>query len=205
VIEAIRKAEVKPKLLIQASASGYYGTNLDQEKKSETDSAGDDWLAGVCQQWESATEEVEAMGVRRIIVRTGLILDDDGGVLPRFVLPFRMFVGGKMGSGRQYYPWIHIKDEVRALRFLMEQSDLSGPYNLSAPEPVTNQAMADAIGRTLQRPSWFPLPAFMLKLGLGEVASLALGGQRMIPTKLQQAGFNFKHPTLAAALQDLLG
>jgi uncharacterized protein (TIGR01777 family) len=204
VVEAIRGAANKPALVVQASASGYYGTNQGKESKTEGDPAGDDWLAHVCQQWEQATETVEEMGVRRITLRTGLILDSEEGVLPRLVLPFKLFAGGKFGSGRQYYPWIHIQDEIRAIRFLMDQEESRGAYNLSAPNPATNQDFARTLGWVMNRPAWIPVPGFAMKLALGEVSTLVLNGQRMVPSRLQEAGFEFKHPTLEAALKDLL-
>ncbi|MFP3855276.1 MAG: TIGR01777 family oxidoreductase [Anaerolineales bacterium] len=205
VVQTIREADQKPALVVQASASGYYGTNLDQDPKTEKAPAGDDWLAQVCQQWEAATDEVEELGVRRIILRTGLILDDNEGVLPRLTLPFKLFAGGTFGSGEQYYPWIHIRDEIRAIRFLMDIEDSSGPYNLSAPDPATNRQMAKALGRVVNRPAWAPVPAFAMKLALGEVATLVLGGQRMVPQRMEQTNFEFKYAELEPALRDLLG
>lgn len=205
VVEAVRGAANKPPLVVQASASGYYGTNKSQDSKTEGDPAGDDWLAHVCQQWEQATEAVEEMGVRRLILRTGLILDSAEGVLPRLVLPFKLFAGGKFGSGRQYYPWIHIQDEIRAIRFLMDQEESSGAYNLSAPNPATNQDFARTLGRVMNRPAWLPVPDFAMRLALGEVSTLVLGGQQMVPDRLEQLGFEFKYPTLERALSDQLG
>ena len=205
VVQAVEQADKKPGLIVQSSAAGYYGTNQSQQAKTESDPAGDDWLAQVCQQWEAATEPVEEMGVRRIILRTGLILDDEEGVLPRLVLPFKLFAGGKFGSGQQYYSWIHILDEIRAIRFLMDKEDSRGAYNLSAPNPVTNKEMAKTLGQVMNRPAWAPVPGFAMKLALGEVSTLVLDGQRMVPSRLEQEGFEFRYPTLEAALRDLLG
>ncbi len=206
VVEAIRAAKNKPSVLIQPSASGYYGTTLSEEVKTEDSPPGDDFLAEVCQQWEAATEPVETMGVRRVVIRSGLVLDDDGGALPRLVLPFKLFGGGPIGSGEQYYPWIHLEDVIGAIRFLMEKArEARGPFNLSAPNPVTNREMGKALGRVLNRPFWLPAPAFALRLGLGEVSKLVLAGQRMVPSRLLAAGYSFQFPTLEGALRDLYG
>lgn len=204
VVAALRQAHHTPNLLLQPSASGYYGTNLSDEVKTEDSPAGDDFLAEVCQEWEAATKQVEQMGIRRVITRTGLVLEKDEGALPRLALPFKLFAGGRLGSGEQYYPWIHIEDEVRAIRHLLELPDASGPYNLAAPSPAKNRRMAEALGHVLNRPSLLPVPAFAMRLALGEVATLVLGGQRMVPERLQQSGFEFKYPDLEPALADLL-
>ncbi len=205
VVEAARQADNKPELVLQASASGYYGTNLSQEVKTEDTPPGDDFLARVCVEWEAATAEVEELGVRRVITRTGIVLDPGEGPLPRLLLPMKLFVGGPLGSGDQFYPWIHVDDPIRAYRFLLESPDSEGPYNVSAPHPVSNRELVKALGDVLHRPSFFPTPGFALRLALGEVASLVLEGQRMVPQRLEQAGFTFEHPELKPALEDLLG
>lgn len=204
VTAAIRQAANKPSLLLQASASGYYGTTLSDEVKTEESPPGEDFLAGICQLWEAATEPVEEMSLRRVLIRTGLVLDDDEGALPRLVLPFKLFAGGPLGSGEQYYPWIHLDDVVGAVRYLMEEVEADGPFNLSGPQPVTNREMARTLGRVLNRPSFLPAPAFALRLALGEVAEIVLKGQRMVPARLQAAGYTFRHPTLERSLEDLL-
>jgi uncharacterized protein (TIGR01777 family) len=203
VVEAVRLAKKKPKVVVQASAVGYYGPHGD-EAITEANQPGSDFLASVCIDWEASSAEVEALGVRRVIMRTGLPLTMQGGAFPLLVLPFRLFAGGPFGSGQQYYPWIHMDDYIAALRFLIESADASGVYNIGAPNPVTNREFARALGRVLHRPSWLPVPAFAMRLALGEVASVVLDGQRMLPARLQTEGFKFKYPELEPALRDLL-
>jgi uncharacterized protein (TIGR01777 family) len=202
VVEAIRAAEKKPRMLIQASASGYYETG--QEQVTEDSPNGNSWEAEVCRVWEASTAEVEAMGVRRAITRTGLVLSTEGGAFPRLLLPFTLFAGGPMGSGRQWMPWIHHEDEVRAMRFLIEHEDASGPFNLSAPNPLQNAEFARVLGRVTRRPSFVPVPGFALKIALGEVAGLVLEGWQMVPKRLEEHGFNFKYVELEAALREML-
>lgn len=204
IVEAVRRVDNKPELVLQASASGYYGTNLSQEVKTEDSPPGEDFLAQVCVEWEAATQPVEELGVRRVITRTGIVLDPSEGPLPRLLLPMKLFVGGPLGSGNQFYPWIHVADPIRAYRFLMESPDSEGPYNVAAPRPVTNQELIQTLGEVINRPSFFPTPGFALRLALGDVASLVLEGQRMVPQRLQDADFAFEQPELKPALEDLL-
>jgi hypothetical protein len=203
VVEAIKQAKQKPKLLLQASAVGYYGPCGDEPIDEQT-SAGDDFLAGVCKDWEASTLEVEKMGVRRVIVRTGLPLTLRGGAFPLLVLPFRLFAGSWFGSGRQYYPWIHFEDQIAALRFLLENPKSQGAYNLSAPNPVPNRDFARVLATVMHRPLWVPVPRFALGLALGEASTIVMDGQRAVPQNLLNQGFKFKFPDLKAALEDLL-
>jgi uncharacterized protein (TIGR01777 family) len=200
---ALQGVEHRPAVLLQASAVGYYGPHLVEEI-DEDEPVGADFLASVCRDWEAASLEVESAGIRRAVVRTGVVLARDGGALPRMLLPFRLFAGGPVGSGAQWVPWIHLADEVRALRFLIDCEDARGPYNLTAPEAVTNRQMARAIGRTLRRPGFVPTPAFVLRAALGEMATLVLEGQRAVPRGLLDLGFEFRFPHLEPALRDLL-
>ena len=204
VSEAIRQAAAKPRVLVQASATGYYGPDGSAEK-GETAPPGSDFLAGICVAWEESTATVEELGVRRSIIRTGLVLSHEGGALPRLVTPFRFFVGGRLGNGRHWVPWIHIRDEVRAIRFLIENDHASGPYNLVSPAPVTNAAMAHELGSVLYRPSFVPVPAAALRLALGEMAGVLLTGQHALPERLVAASFTFDFPELRPALVDLVG
>lgn len=204
ITAAVAAARVKPKVLVQASAVGVYGPCGD-ERVTEAHAAGKDFLAGVCRDWEASTASVEAMGVRRAVIRTGVVLARDGGALPKMVLPFRFFAGGPVGSGRQYLPWIHLADEVAAICWLIEHDGAAGVYNLSAPEPVTNATFAKAIGRVLHRPSVMPAPAFALRLAFGEMATVLLDGQRAVPERLTRDGFKFRFGTPETALSDLLG
>jgi len=203
LVEAMGAAARKPSVFVQASAVGYYGNRRDEVVDEETQ-AGEGFLADVCRAWEKSTEEVTQWGVRRVVIRTGLVLASQGGILPLMLLPLRLFVGGKLGDGRQYLPWIHLDDEVEAIRFLIEEETLNGVFNLSAPNPVTQATFVQIAGRLLHRPAWMPTPAFLLKLALGEKAALVLEGQRVLPKRLLGAGFTFRFQELEPALQDLL-
>lgn len=204
VTEAIEKARVKPKVLVQASAVGYYGETGDKPL-TEQSPAGQNFLADVCKQWEASTASVEAMGVRRVILRIGLPLSNAGGVFTRLTFPFKLFAGGPLGSGKQYLPWIHMDDMVAIVRFVLDTPAASGAFNVSAPAPVTNAEMAKAIGRAMKRPSFVPAPEFAFKLGFGEVAALVLEGNKMIPQRLMDMGFKWQHPHVGEAVNDLLG
>jgi uncharacterized protein (TIGR01777 family) len=203
IVEAIEAARNKPKALIQASAVGYYGTEKDGAL-TESAPPGNDFLAEVCQQWEDSTRAVEEMGVRRVITRTGIVLDMEGLVLPKMLIPFRLFVGGPIGSGRQWISWIHYCDEVAAIRYLIEEATISGPVNLTAPYPLRQRDFAKAIGAVMRRPASAPTPGFVLKLLFGEMAMVLLEGQQILPARLETAGFCFKFPQVESALQDLL-
>lgn len=203
VVDAVDRAAVKPRVVIQSSATGYYGTH-EGGNITESYPPGDDFLADVSAEWEASTAPVEAQEVRRVLVRTGLVLSAEGGTLPRLLLPYRLFVGGPFGAGRQWWPWIHIADEVHAIRFLLEHEDASGPFNLVAPNPVQNDTFGAALASVLGRPHLVPVPGFALRALLGEVATVVLDGQRAVPERLQELGFDFHFPTLEAALRDLL-
>lgn len=203
VVNAISRVSEKPDVLIQGSAVGFYGTHNDQLITEEAP-AGNDFLAEVVKEWEMASQPVEAMGVRRVLARTGIVLAAEGGSLPTLALPFKLFVGGPVGSGRQYMPWIHLDDQINALRFLIENNQIHGPVNLTAPNPVTNKEFSQTMGQVLSRPSFFPTPGFMIQLLLGEASTLALDGQRAVPHVLQKASYNFKFMDLKSALSDLL-
>jgi uncharacterized protein (TIGR01777 family) len=204
VVQAVSVAARKPRVVVQASAVGYYGPRGDEEV-DERAAPGQDFLARLCVEWEASTAPVEAQGVRRVVVRSGLVLSREGGALPRILLPFRLFVGGPLGDGRQWWSWIHIADEVAAIRFLMEREEASGAYNLTAPNPLTNAAFGKALGRVLGRPSFVRTPALALRLAFGEMGSVLLEGQRVLPRRLLDAGFRFHFPDAEAALRDLLG
>lgn len=205
ILEAVQAAKEKPGVLIQASAVGYYGTQENDMEITEDMPHGDGFLAGVCVDWELSTAPVERMGVRRPVIRTGVVLSRNGGAFPRLAKPFKFFVGGKLGSGEQWMPWIHIDDEVRAIQFLLKDGGASGPFNLCAPNPVRNREAARILGQAMGRPSALPAPAFALKALLGEMAEIVLSGQRAVPARLLDRGFAFKHPELEDALRDLLG
>jgi uncharacterized protein (TIGR01777 family) len=202
IVEAVKAANQKPAVVVQSSAVGYYGPRGSEEVGEEA-SAGNDFLASVAKDWEGSTAELEQLGVRRVIVRTGVVLDKRGGALPLMALPVKMFVGGPLGGGKQYLPWIHLDDEVAAIRFLIENSTAKGAYNLSAPQPVTNAEFTKVLGKVLGRPTFLPTPGFALKLVLGEMSTLVLDGQRQMPKRLLAAGFKFKFNDAASALRDI--
>ncbi len=204
VTDAIAHPRHRPAVVIQASAIGYYGPNPPGEV-DEASPPGEDFLSQVCLAWEQASAGVESLGVRRVVVRTGIVLDPRAGALPRLLLPFRLFAGGPMGSGRQWVSWIHPADELGALVFLLKHRQASGAYNLCSPRPVTNRQLSDTLGRILRRPAFVPVPAFALRLAFGEVATTVLDGQRVRPSGLQALGFAFRFPELEPALADLLG
>jgi uncharacterized protein (TIGR01777 family) len=205
VVQAAEQASQKPGVVVQASGIGYYGFRGD-ELIAEDGQPGDDFGARLAsQEWEPATAAVEGMGVRWVVMRTAPVLDADEGSLPRMLLPFRLFVGGPMGSGKQWLSWIHLHDYVRAVRFLIENEAAHGPFNLVAPEPLTNAEFGRTIGRVMGRPYYLPVPGFALKLAFGEVADVLLYGQRAIPQRLLDLGFEFRFPDAESALRDLLG
>ncbi|MBN2408828.1 MAG: TIGR01777 family oxidoreductase [Candidatus Aminicenantes bacterium] len=204
VVDAVRRAPAKPEVVIQASAVGYYGSRA-HEALDESASAGRGFLAGLVRNWEDSTAEAERYGVRRVVIRSGLVLDADGGVLPRMLRPFRLFAGGPLGSGRQWLSWIHLRDEVGAIRFLLERQDLSGVFNLTAPKPLMMIEFARILGRTMRRPAIFRVPAVGLRFLYGEMAEeTLLAGQRVEPRALLRAGFAFLYPGLENALQEIL-
>jgi uncharacterized protein len=204
VMDAIRQAGALPAVLVQASAVGYYGAR-GPESVGEDAPAGANFLAQVASRWEDSTSGAEALGVRRIVVRTSMVLGR-GGALAKMLPPFKLGLGGPLGSGRQMVPWIHLDDEAGAVAFLMQTPGLSGPFNLAAPEAVDARAFARALGRALGRPAVLPAPGFALRLLLGQMAEeVLLSGVRAEPTRLLAAGYRFRHPGLAGALADVLG
>ncbi len=204
VVEAVRAANQKPKVVLQSSAVGYYGPRNDNTKLDEDAPPGNDFLGQTCVEWEQSTVAVKEFGVRQVVLRTGLVQMTEGGPLSRLLVQFKLFAGGPFGNGRQWWPWIHIQDEVKAIRFLMEKTDADGPYNLTAPTPVTNKEFSKKLGRVLKRPSFIPVPGFAMKLLVGEVATVVLDGQRAIPKRLQEAGYEFEFTNLEVALEDLI-
>jgi uncharacterized protein (TIGR01777 family) len=203
VMEAINAANTKPKVLVQASAIDYYGARGD-EIVTESTSPGASFLAQVCFDWEASTAGAERLHMRRPVIRTGIVLSNEGGAWSRIVLPFKFFAGGPMGSGNQYWSWIHIDDEVRAIRFLLDHPDATGPYNLTAPEPLANKDFAKILGKVMSRPSFVPVPSLALKTAFGEMSSVLLEKQRAVPARLQALGFTFAYPTAEAAFKSLV-
>ncbi len=190
---------------MNASAVGYYGDRGD-EILTETSTNGTGFLAGLCRQWEEATAPAADAGIRTVMVRSGIVLAPDGGALSRQLPLFRLGLGGRLGPGTQFRSWISLEDELSALVRCLEDDDMSGPVNLTAPEPVTDADFARSLGRALHRPARLPVPATALRLALGaEMASeMLLGGQRVVPAALNAHGFHFAHPVVDAALRWVL-
>jgi uncharacterized protein (TIGR01777 family) len=203
VVEAVTAAAQKPRLLVQASAVGFYGPR-GNEIISESEQPGDDFLASVCVEWEEATNAVEELGVRRVILRTGLVQTTEGGPLPRLIVPFKLFAGGWFGSGQQWWSWVHMADLIKATRFLIDNETASGPFNITAPNPLTAKDFSRALGKAMARPAYLPVPGFIMRLFLGQVATIILDGQRAVPQKLENLGFEFKYPDAEEALREIL-
>ncbi|MDE2490144.1 MAG: TIGR01777 family oxidoreductase [Elusimicrobia bacterium] len=201
LVAAISQAAARPKVLVSASAVGWYGESPEGDAP-ETAPQGRDFLAALCGQWEREASAAEPLGLRVVLARVGVVLGR-GGALARMELPFKLGLGGRLGSGRQPFPWIHVDDAVGAILFALESEKLSGPVNLAAPELPTNAQFTKSLARALRRPAFLPAPAFALRLLLGEMAGMLLGGQRAVPRKLLDAGYAFRFPTADAALAAL--
>lgn len=204
VVQAMGAAARKPGVLVNASAVGYYGPR-GPEPLDEEAAPGDDFLAQVCRRWEARAREAEALGARVVLVRTGVVLAKEGGALPQFLPPFRAFVGGPLGSGRQWFPWIHLEDEVSLLVWAIDSSSARGPVNGAAPGGQTMGDFCAALGRVLHRPSWAKVPAAALRVLVGEFADVLTTGQHAVPARALQGGFRFRFADSEAALRDLLG
>lgn len=206
LVEGLRRlpAESRPRILLPASAIGYYGDQGDRPL-TEEDPPGSDFLAQLCLRWEAAARPAEELGLRVAPLRIGVVLGEGGGALAKMVPAFRAFVGGPIGSGRQYLSWIHLSDAVGIMLHALGHDGARGPLNLTAPEPVTMGDFAAALGRALHRPALLPVPGALLRLALGEGADPLLGSQRVLPQGAQRLGYRFRFPALPAALEDLLG
>ena len=192
--------ELKPQVFISASAIGWYGESGNRAVV-EADRAGDDFLAAVCREWEGAADLAE--GVRTVKLRTGLVLDPTGGALGRMLPLFRFGLGGKLGNGKQWWSWITLHDQIRAIAFLLE-NPISGPVNITAPNPVTNREFTSALARAMHRPALFPAPAIALKVALGGFSSEILGSKKVLPNVLTEAGFEWDYPHISSALSALI-
>lgn len=204
IVSAIEKVKNKPAVLINASAVGYYG-NVEKGDVTESHPKGSDFLAGVCEKWEQEALAAEKHGVRVVVLRIGIVLAKNGGALSKMIPPFKMFAGGPLGSGKQWFPWVHRDDVAGAILFAIKNEKVAGPINVTAPEPVTMKEFCKTLGKVIRKPSWAPVPAFALKILLGEMSDMLLTGQRAIPKKLQEAGYTFKYPKLEKALMAALG
>jgi uncharacterized protein (TIGR01777 family) len=198
-----RTAAGAPKVLVNASATGYYGPHGDEELTEESP-PGNDFLARICVDWEQAARAAEAHGIRVAPVRIGVVLGRDAGAIPKMLTPFKLGVGGPIGSGRQWLSWVHHADIVGILLLALDNPAAAGPVNGTAPQPVTNRDFTKALGRALHRPTFMPIPGFALKLRMGEVAEVLTAGQRVLPAKALSLGYKFKFPDIDAALADVL-
>ena len=196
--------EHKPQVLLSGSAVGWYGDGGERELDEQQPQVSRDFASDLCDAWESAALTAEVLGIRVVLIRTGLVLSADGGFLKRLLLPFKLGLGGPIGLGRQWMPWIHLHDQVALIDFLLHHQTASGPYNACAMQPVRNAEFTKALGLALQRPTFMRVPSLALKLGMGELSGLLLGGQCCHPVRLLEANFEFRFNTLADALSDLL-
>ena len=204
LVEAIAAAGPQLKTLVSASASGYYGPHGD-ERVTESEPAGDDFLARVVVAWEREAAAAESHGVRVAMLRTGIVLSPPGGALGKMLPPFKLGAGGPIAGGRQYMPWIHVDDVVGAYLKALDDESMTGAYNLSAPEPVTNKEFSKTLGKVLHRPAIAPVPKFAVKLLFGEMSEIVTTGVRMVPERLVEAGYDFLRPDLGAALKASVG
>ncbi len=203
IVDAIEPSGGKDMVLFSTSAVGYYGFHGDEEL-AEDSPPGGDFLARLAVEWEKEALRAEGRGARVVITRFGIVLGEKGGALAQMMSIFRKYLGGPLGSGKQWFSWIHMGDLVGAFVFLMSRGEIAGPVNLTAPHPVRNEELARALGKAMHRPSFLPAPGFMLKLILGEFGSVLLEGQRVIPRKLLDAGYVFIYPEIEGALQSLI-
>ncbi len=200
VVQAIQEATEKPAVLVSASAIGYYGNAVERES-TEAAPAGDDFLAQLCADWEA---ESQGAGVRVVNPRVGIVMANEGGALPRLLMPFKLGLGGPIGFGRAWWSWIHLDDVVGSILYSLEQNYIEGAINLTAPNPVRNREFSSALGQALGRPALMPVPPVALKLALGEGASVLLASQRILPTRTLELGYRFKFTEIDSALQDLV-
>ena len=202
LVEAIARSQKKPAVLINASAVGFYG-NVDEGDVTELHPNGKDFLAHVCARWEEEARKAENLNVRTVLLRFGVILEKGSGALEKFIPPFQFFIGGPLGSGRQWFPWVHREDTAEVILFSLQNQALAGAVNVTAPEVVTMKEFCRHLGRAMRRPSWALVPGFALRLLLGEMAGMILGGQRAVPKKLLEAGYTFRHPGVQEALDSI--
>jgi uncharacterized protein (TIGR01777 family) len=203
--ETLARLSRPPRVFVSASAIGYYGDRGD-EVLTEESAAGVGFLPEVCREWEEAAEAARAAGIRTVFLRFGLILSAEGGALAKMLPPFRLGVGGNVGGGRQFYSWVSLADVIDVIHFALADERLGGAVNVVAPQPVTNAEFTKTLGRVLSRPTFFPAPAFGLRLAFGEMAdALLLASARVEPARLRAAGYAFKHPQLEGALRSVLG
>lgn len=204
LLDFMAKAEQKPKVLLSGSAIGWYGDQGDMPLNETFACDARDFGQELCRQWEQTALQAQSLGVRVCLLRTGLVVGKDGGFLARMLPLFRLGLGGRIGHGKQWMSWIHRDDHIAIMCKLLDDASLSGAFNLTAPQPATNAEFTQTLAAALQRPALLPVPAGLLKLALGEMAELLLGGQRVLPERIEKAGYRFKFPSLDAALRDVL-
>jgi len=202
LVEAIANAQQKPQVLVSGSAIGYYGTS-ETEAFVEDSSGGHGFLAQVCQNWEAEAKKVKEYGVRLVILRIGIVLAN-GGALGKMIGPFKMFAGGPIGSGKQWFSWIHRHDLVNLISQAIDKTDMSGVFNATSPNPVRMGQLCQTLGEVMNRPSWLPVPDFVLEILLGDGAIVVLEGQQVLPKQTQAIGFNYRYPDLKPALLDIV-
>ena len=200
IVDAIRQANQKPSVLINASAVGFYG-NVENGDVTESSPKGTGFLSDTCDAWEKEARAAESLGVRVVILRLGVVLGEGGGALSKMIPPFKMFIGGPLGSGRQWFPWVHREDVAGVINFSLTHLKLSGPVNVTVPDPVNMKQFCTELGKAMHRPSWAPVPAFVLKLMLGEMSEMLLTGQKAVPKKLGECGYLFHYSSLEEALK----
>ncbi|MBU8918104.1 TIGR01777 family oxidoreductase [Neobacillus sp. 114] len=193
----------KPKAFINASAVGYYGTSLDKTFSEDNKGSGDDFLSRTVMEWEKEAAKATEIGIRSVFCRFGIILDQEEGALPKIALPYKSFIGGPIGTGKQWMSWIHIEDVVKAILFIIENETVQGPVNFTAPNPVTMNEFGLVLSEVLKRPNWLPVPSFALKTLLGEMSTLVIDGQKVLPAKLLESGYTFQYPDLKPALKNI--
>lgn len=203
LVNAIGKATNKPDVFVCASAIGYYGSS-DEKVFTEESPTGNDFVSDVCRVWETEAAKVEQYGVRRVSIRTGIVLDKNEGALAKMLLPFRLFIGGPLGKGDQWMSWIHVDDITRIYLNAVDDNKISGPVNATSPNPVTMNILADTLGKVIKRPSFFRVPGFILRAVLGEMSDTVLSGQKVLPQRLIEMDYNFKYTDLSLALSSLL-
>jgi uncharacterized protein (TIGR01777 family) len=202
--EAVAKAVQRPQVFISASAVGYYGDRGEEILREES-ASGSGFLAEVCRQWEAAVQPVAAAGIRAVQMRLGVVMSAEGGALQKMLLPFRLGLGGRLGDGRQWWSWVSVDDVAGAILHVMDHEELQGPVNTVSPNPVTNVEFTKTLAAVLKRPAIFPMPGFVVRLVFGEMGDeLFLASQRVEPTRLSASGYQFKHPELKRALEDIL-
>ncbi len=203
IIHAIGLNDAKPELFISSSATGIYGSR-EKEELNEKSSPGDDFLSKLCTDWEREALKAEKSGIRTVLLRSGIVLSNKGGALDKFIIPFKCFIGGHLGTGKQWISWIHIDDLISAINFIIMNQQISGVVNCTTKNPVTNKEFSKVLGDTLSRPSLFFIPARILRIVIGEFSESIISGQKVFPEKLIDQGFSFKFPDIKCALENLL-